>query len=436
MKIKRKNRSFDEILSIPAPAHRRPQKPWMLFRCLIRVLSIPDMLATSFTFTKHRMEEAGEGPYLILMNHSSFIDLKIAYRIFFPKPFCIVCTSDGFVGKNWLMRKLGCIPTRKFVTDIGLIGDILHAIRKERLSVLMFPEASYSFDGTATPLPRRLGKLLKKLDVPVVMVKTEGAFLRNPLYNELQQRKVKVSAEVSCLLTREEIQTLPADRLDEILDEAFTFDHFATQKEKQIPVAEEFRADGLERILYRCPHCQAEGTTLGKGTRLTCSACGKEYQMDIFGVLSATDGRTAFSHIPDWYRWERETVREEILRGTYRIESDVEIGIMADYKAIYMVGKGHLTHTAEGFTLTGCDGKLHYIQPAQNSYSLYADYFWYEVGDVICIGNHQRLYYCFPLDKIPVAKARLAAEEIFKIARAEKKADRPETAPSPAPLSV
>ena len=33
------------------------------------------------------MEEAGPGPYLILMNHSSFIDLKIASRIFYPMPY-------------------------------------------------------------------------------------------------------------------------------------------------------------------------------------------------------------------------------------------------------------------------------------------------------------------------------------------------------------
>lgn len=51
------------------------------------------------------------------MNHSSFIDLKIASTVLYPSPLNIVCTSDGFVGKERLMRSLGCIPTRKFVTD-------------------------------------------------------------------------------------------------------------------------------------------------------------------------------------------------------------------------------------------------------------------------------------------------------------------------------
>ena len=65
-------------------------------------------------------------------------------------------------------------------------------MHKKHISVLMFPEASYSFDGTATPLPRKMGVLLKKLNVPVVTVITHGAFLRDPLYNMLQKRKVQV----------------------------------------------------------------------------------------------------------------------------------------------------------------------------------------------------------------------------------------------------
>ena len=61
-----------------------------------------------------------------------------------------------------------------------------------------------------------------------------------------------------------------------------------------------------------------------------------------------------------------------------------------------------------------------YFQPAKLSYSLYADYLWYEVGDVICIGTNEMLYYCFPRDGAPGAKARLATEEIYRIITAKK----------------
>ena len=415
MKIKTKRVDISYLDKIKPPKHKKPRKPLWILGALIRIISLPDLIATRFKYTTSRMDMAGKGPYFILMNHSSFIDLEIAYRIFFPKPFNIICTSDGFVGKSLLMRLLGCIPTNKFVTDVSLIGDILYTVKNNNCSVLMYPEASYSFDGTATPLPQKLGVLIKKLGIPVVTVMTDGAFLRDPLYNGLQKRKVKVSAEVKCLFTATEIAEKTAEELSAALEEEFTFDNFARQAENKIAVTEKFRADGLERILYRCANCGSEEKMTGKGISLKCGNCGKEYEMDIYGRLEAQNGETEFSHIPDWYKWERECVKKELLDGTYLLDTEVEIGVLADYKAIYMIGGGRLTHTIDGFTLMSDDGKLNYKQSPTTSYGLYADYFWYEIGDVICIGDKKRLYYCFPKGKCNVAKARLATEELFKI---------------------
>ena len=132
--------------------------------------------------------------------------------------------------------------------------------------------------------------------------------------------------------------------------------------------------------------------------------------------MEAADGDAAFTHIPDWYAWQRAQVRKELEENTYRLDADVDIGIMVDYKAIYMVGSGKLTHDTNGFHLTGCDGKLDYHQGPLSCYGLYADYYWYEIGDVICIGNQDALYYCFPKGcGDVVAKTRLATEELYKL---------------------
>lgn len=420
MKIRTRKKSYDAVMALPKGKHRRPLHPNFLLQSVIRIASIPDLWSTHFTFTTHGMEKIKGQPCLILMNHSSFIDLMMVSRIFYPHPYGIVCTSDGFVGKEWLMRLLGCIPTQKFVSDVTLIRDMEYMLKEKKTSVLMYPEASYSFDGTATPLPRKMGVLLKKLGVPVVTVITRGAFARDPLYNCLQKRKVRTSAEVTCLVTAEELKTKTVRELDEMLDAAFSFDNFAWQRDNNIQIAEPFRADGLERILYKCAHCGVEGKMVGKGITLTCGHCGKTWELDTLGRLQAAEGETEYSHIPDWYAWERAEVRKELESGSYRLETDVDIGMMVDFKAIYMVGSGHLSHSLEGFHLTGCDGKLDYAQGALSCYGLYADYYWYELGDVICIGNQDALYYCFPKDGTPVAKTRMAAEELYKLKKQRK----------------
>ena len=423
MEIRTQKKSYDAVMALPRAKRHKPLRPNFLLQCVIRLASLPDLWATNFKFTQHDMEKVRGQPCLILMNHSCFMDLMIMSRIFFPKRYGIVCTTDGFVGMEWLMRFLGCIPTQKFVSDVTLIRDMEYMLKQKKVSVLMYPEASYSFDGTATALPRKMGVLLKKLGVPVVTVTTHGAFTRQPLYNNLRKRKVNVTADVRCLVTAEELKTKTVRELDEMLDEVFTFDGFAWQKENGVEVKDASRADGLERILYKCPHCSAEGEMLGKGITITCNHCKKVWEMDTLGQLKAVDGETEFSHIPDWYAWERSEVRKELETGTYSLETDVDIGMMVDYKAIYMVGQGHLSHNQEGFHLTGCDGKLEYSQGALSCYSLYADYYWYSIADVICIGNADALYYCFPKDGTSVAKTRMAAEELYKMKKVRKPRD-------------
>ena len=426
MKIATKKRSYEQVVAMKRPVHRNPMRPMFLLQLVVRALAILDMVATKFTYETHGMEKIGKKePCLILMNHSSFIDLKIASRIFFPRPYGIVCTSDGFVG--WIMKilmpLLGCIPTQKFVSDVSLIRDMEYMLKKKKVSLLMYPEASYSFDGTATALPRKMGVLLKKLGVPVVTVITQGAFARDPLYNGLQNRKVKVRADVTCLFTAEELKTKTVAELDAALDEAFSFDNFRWQQENQVKITEPFRADGLHRMLYQCPHCGTEGKTEGKGIHLTCHQCGKVYELTELGKMQALEGETEFDHIPDWYAWQRQQVRQQLEEGSYRMDLDVDIGMMVNYDAIYMVGSGRLVHDSDGFRLTGCDGKLEYEQGPLACYSLYADFFWYSIADVICIGNKETLYYCFPKDsKVSVAKARMATEELYKMKKRRKPA--------------
>ena len=417
MKTTVRVKSFDEAIKREEKNHKKPIKPLFVMQTLIRVLSFFTLLPLGFKYTKKNMDKvAKKQPCLYLMNHSAFVDLQIASTILWPKRYSIIMTSDGFVGKNLLMKAIGCIPTQKFVSDSVLVRDIFHSIRKNKISVLLYPEASYSFDGRATTLPESLGKLVKKLGVPVVMITTKGAFSHQPLYNNLQRRKVKISAEMECILTPDQIENLSHNEINEIIGEKFSFDNFKWQQENKIKISEKFRADYLHRVLYKCPHCEAEGETVGEGTTLTCNACGKVWELSEYGFMKAQNGETEFSHIPDWYDYERQAVRQELLDGNYKLDCDVDIFLLTDMKAIYNVGSGHLVHDNNGFKLTGCDGKINYTQAPELSYSLYSDYYWYEIGDMVCIGNGKVLYYCFPKDKsVSVAKVRLAAEELYKI---------------------
>ena len=167
MKTTVRVKSFDEAIKRVEKSHKKPIKPLFVMQTLIRVLSFFTLLPLGFKYTKTNMDKVSKKqPCLYLMNHSAFVDLQIASTILWPKRYSIIMTSDGFVGKNLLMKAIGCIPTQKFVSDSVLVRDIFHSIRKNKISVLLYPEASYSFDGRATTLPESLGKLVKKTWCP------------------------------------------------------------------------------------------------------------------------------------------------------------------------------------------------------------------------------------------------------------------------------
>lgn len=424
MKLKVSEKSYDEVMALPPRKREKPKTPTFFWRSVTKILSAPALIRTHFKSKKTGMEKLGKNePALFLMNHSSFIDVEIMASMLYPRKINIVTTSDAFIGLDWLLRQVGCMPTNRFTADTRLVRDILYAVRKKKNSLVLFPEAGYTLDGTHTEMGNIMGKLIKFLNIPVVMIKTEGAFHHDPIYNGLQIRMNKVSATMTYLLSKEDILGMTPEEINAVIDKEFDYDHFRWQKENKVKIDAKTRADYLEKILYKCPSCKAEGRTEGRGTRLLCHACGKSYTMDEYGQMRADRGITEFSHIPDWSRWERECVKEEILRGEYSLDTEVDIIMSRDTKSLYRVGTGRLTHGERGFILEGCEGKLYYRHKPLVSHSIYADFHWFEIGDMIAVGNPDTMYYCFPKDKsVSVLKARFAAEEIYRIKKAEKKA--------------
>ena len=202
------------------------------------------------------------------------------------------------------------------------------------------------------------------------------------------------------------------------LREALDYDDYRYQKENGILITEKHRAEGLHKVLYQCPHCLAESKMSSKGTELFCTACGKRWNLNEDGTLSALEGETEFSHVPDWFEWEREQVRGQIERGEYSFFDEVEVFSLPRCWRFEKLGKATLRHDPEeGFVLEGEHrGKPYRVHRAPlqtNSLHIEYDYCYIKPFDCVDISTETDSFYCYPQTRTDVVTKLAFATEII-----------------------
>lgn len=405
-----------------------PIRQPLFFVGLIWVLSFFATL-----FTKHKVEKINmkglKPPYIMLSNHMSFIDFELAALGTFPHRVNNVVNIDGYYQRAWLMELIGAICTRKYTMDLHLVKSIRKVLSRGDV-LCMYPEARYSPAGTTSYIPESVGMLVKKNKVPVVAVLHRGNYLHCPFWDFRRKRKVPLHTTLTKILTPEEIENMTVDQINEKIKEALTYNEYQYQLDNGILIKEPYRAEGLHKILYQCPHCHTESKMSSKGAEIFCTECGKRWTLNENGTLSANNGETEFVSVPEWFEWEREQVTKQVESGEYSFADEVDVFSMPRCYKFWDLGSAKLTHDAEnGFVIeghyNGQDYRVH-RHPLQMN-SLHIEYDWYRVrrADNIDISTENDSYYCyFKNAENVVTKLAFATEAIYHKHMREK---RPES---------
>ncbi len=405
---------------------------WYL-RPITILLSLPDVWKHRAKITKVRTEGL-KPPYVLLCNHNAFLDFKVATKAIFPKRANYVVAIDGFIGREGLLRNVGCICKRKFTSDIVLVRQLSRVIKNGDIAVI-YPEARYSLCGTTAVLPESLGKLCKVLKAPVVTMICHGHHVNSPFWN-LHDRGIKpTEAEMTCIFTPEELAAASVDEINEKIVGMFQYDDFAWQKARGIETKYKGHAEGLHKVLYQCTACGTEFRMNSSGRKLFCEACGASWTLSGLSELSADAGTPAaevrrdagdsaserphFAHIPDWYEWERANVRAEVEAGTYTSgDLEVHVDTLPNAKKFIRLGNGTMRHDMTGFHVSGTDayGDPFSMEiPAKTQYSVHIEYEYLgKFGDCVDLNTLEDTWYTYPHGRdFAVTKMALATEELY-----------------------
>ena len=417
------NRLMSDFVPVPAAKrfdlNKEPIPVKWYLRPLTWLISFPVFWLHRSKISRVGMEGL-KAPYIQLCNHNSFYDFMVATVATFPHQAYYIVAVDGFIGRERLMRGVGCIGKRKFTNDISVIRHLKSALDRGKIASF-YPEARYSLCGTNAVLPDSLGKMVKIFGVPVVTLITHGHHIDAPFWKGVnpKMRFLKTTSTQKLILTSEDIQRMSVDEINEKIRSEFSYDDFKWQRDNGIRIRSKKRAEGLEHVLYKCPHCGTEYRMSSEGTELYCKHCGHRWQMSEYGEIFAVEGEHYFTHIPTWFEWQRECVKKEIEAGEYRLDVPCKIKSLPNSKGFINVGEGVLKHDSEGFFLTGSwkgvDWNLKV--PTASLYSVHIEYnYKVEHRDCIDLSTLNDTFFIYPKgEDFSVTKISLATEELFKL---------------------
>lgn len=401
-----------------------PKRQKTILKPLTWMISFSETRKRHLKINRVQMEGLKK-PYLLLCTHHAFVDFKVTTMAIFPHRASYVVAIDGFINRELILRNAGGICKRKFTNDLVLVKHLKKVVNEYKDILCIYPEARYSIVGTNAILPESLGKLCKYLDVPVVVLNMHGNHLSSPVWN-LQKRNNDITADMTQIINQKEIRELDIDAINKRINDAFIYDEYKWQKDNNIIIDNPNRAKNLHKPLYKCCECGNEEEMSSDGIYLKCNHCNSSWELTTLGELKRTDGKTTrFSHIPDWFEWERSEVKKEIESGKYKFEEDVYIDSLPNSKGFYRLGIGHVTHNELGFNVIADleGGNFQLLKDPLSTYSIHIEYDYFGKGDCFSLSTLNDTYYLFPINKKNiVTKLHFAAEEMYKYVKNKEKA--------------
>ena len=401
------------------PYHRT----WLIFYIVIWIIALINKLINRAKIVKHN--KLPKPPYILISTHASMLDFYMALMLTFPRKVYWISTVEEFIPRFFIFRRIGVLAKRKYTNDpIGAMR-CLEVLKKKKVLVI-YPEARYSFMGETERIDNGIGKLAKMANAPVVLIREHGNYLYCPQWSDRKVRKVRpIVDEVETIIDKYDLETMTSKEIQDKINENFYNSEEQWQDKKHILIKYENRAVGLERILYKCPHCGAEFQMSAESHFLKCNHCGVVYDYLENGHLECTNGATMFNYISKWYKWEKECVKKEIIEGTYHFEDDVRVEKLmgAGIGFVPLEGHFHLTHDInEGFVAKGIDNDFKFVRPSLQSYAVHIEYDYLDRGAFLELADLKNTYFVYPLSKAShLTKIHFATEHIYDLKKASLK---------------
>jgi len=278
--------------------------------------------------------------YIVLSNHVTDYDPILVGLSFQPQMYYVA--SEHITRWGWLYKVLNFVfePIIRYKATVAAstVMDILRKVRKGN-NVCIFAEGVRTWDGVTAPVVPATAQLVKSARCGLVTYRIEGGYFVSPNWaSSGNTRRGRLYGAPVGIYTKEDLAKMSVEEIDEIIKRDLHEDAYARQKVEMYRYRSKKRAEGMESLVFLCPHCRENGTLTSEKERVTCSSCGKSFTYDEYGMLDGIPYKTVYE-LNQWQRGE--------------LKKDVENNVL------YTAPNASL-HTIEGHDLnTICEGDAH-----------------------------------------------------------------------------
>ena len=304
---------------------------------------------------------AEKGAYIVISNHASRLDYIFTGIPFLPARLNFVAGYNEFFRSHlaFVFDLLCVIPKRNFTPDSYTIKEI-NRVLKDGGRIMLFPEGMSSISGANQPVAVGTGQFLKHYKLPVFYTVIKGGYLTSPKFN-VTDRPGKVEVVIDKLFTPEQLETLSAEEIEDMVNKAIYHDDYAWNKTAQNRYAiGDKGAEHMEDLLFWCPKCHRQHTMKGEGNKLYCTACGNGMTLTETYDMQPLDDTCVLPETPTaWFNLQREVIKAEVQDEGFALTEKVKLGNLPKYKQLTdqktseIVGEGTLTLDRTGLTYDG-----------------------------------------------------------------------------------
>ena len=324
---------------------------------IYRGVQVVSWFVAKFIFKRKiiRNEIKGKkGPFVVIANHQAaydFVNLIGITRT--PMVFVISNSFYNALPIKGILNKIGVIPKQQFQTSVCDMKRMRSVIDGGK-PLVIYPAGLMCEDGLSTPIPSATYKFLKWMDADVYVARSYGTYFAMPKWTK-GMRAGETQLDVYKLFSREQLAEMDVETIRQETNKAILFDAYREQEKLQVKYKGNDNIQGLENVLYMCPHCKTEFSIGVKDkNRIFCDKCGYEQQSDEYAFLHNTAGiGQEIRYVSDWSRLIYEDLKKRIEANCESTLSAATKLLMIDpkKKGFSQVGEGTIELLLDRFVI-------------------------------------------------------------------------------------